>query len=65
MWLAIEYVIAALLLAIRVLGLPFAKQSLKLAAYALWPFGRTLIPAESRKRNLSVIGNNSRAASSA
>lgn len=55
--LALEYVIAAVLLAITIVGLPFAKQSLKLAQYALWPFGRTLIPAETRDRNLSLLGN--------
>jgi uncharacterized membrane protein YccF (DUF307 family) len=56
-WLAIEYVIAALLLAVTIIGLPFAKQSLKLAGYALWPFGRTLIPAGSRNVGLSALGN--------
>jgi uncharacterized membrane protein YccF (DUF307 family) len=50
-------VIAAALLALTIIGLPFAKQALKLAGYALWPFGRTLIPAETRNVNLSVIGN--------
>ena len=57
LWLAIEYVVAALLLAITIIGLPFAKQALKLAEYAAWPFGRTLIPAETRDKNLSVAGN--------
>ena len=56
-WLAISYAFAALLLAITIIGLPFAKQSLKLAGYALWPFGRTLIPAETRGSTISVIGN--------
>jgi len=56
-WLAIEYVIAAVLLAITIVGLPFAKQSLKLGGYALWPFGRTIIPAETRNVGLSVFGN--------
>ena len=57
LWLAIEYVIAAVLLAITVVGLPFAKQALKLAGYALWPFGRTLIPSAARSVSLSVVGN--------
>jgi uncharacterized membrane protein YccF (DUF307 family) len=56
-WLALEYVLAALLLAITIVGLPFAKQSLKLGAYALWPFGYTLIPAETRSVSLSALGN--------
>lgn len=49
--------LAAILLAITIIGLPFAKQSLKLAGYALWPFGRTLIPAETRNAQLSTLGN--------
>ncbi|MGC9974534.1 MAG: YccF domain-containing protein [Gaiellaceae bacterium] len=57
LWLALEYGIAAVLLALTIVGLPFAKQSLKLGGYALWPFGRTLIPAETRSVSLSVIGN--------
>jgi uncharacterized membrane protein YccF (DUF307 family) len=56
-WLAVGYVIAALLLAITVIGLPFAKQSLKLGRYALWPFGRALVQSQTRHRSLSVIGN--------
>jgi uncharacterized membrane protein YccF (DUF307 family) len=39
-WLAISYVIAAVLLTITIIGIPFAKQALKLGHYALWPFGR-------------------------
>ena len=57
LWLAIAYVIAALLLAITIVGLPFAKQALKLAGYAVWPFGRTLIPSATRSVPLSVVGN--------
>jgi uncharacterized membrane protein YccF (DUF307 family) len=56
-WLAIGYTLAALLLAITIIGLPFAKQALKLAGYALWPFGRTLIPSETRHKGLSVFAN--------
>lgn len=56
-WLALGYVLAAVLLAITIIGLPFAWQALKLAGYALWPFGRALVPAETRSRPLSVVGN--------
>lgn len=56
-WLSILYVLAAVLLAITIIGIPFAKQSLKLAGFILWPFGRTLIPAESRHKGISVVGN--------
>ena len=57
LWMALGYLIAAVLLAITVIGLPFAKQSLKLGGYALWPFGRALIQSPTRHKSLSVIGN--------
>jgi uncharacterized membrane protein YccF (DUF307 family) len=56
-WLALAYLVAAILLAITIIGLPFAKQSLKLARYALWPFGRALVQSPTRLRGLSVVGN--------
>jgi uncharacterized membrane protein YccF (DUF307 family) len=56
-WLALSYLLAAVIMAITIIGLPFAKQAVKLAGYALWPFGRTLIPAESRRKGLSVVAN--------
>src|SRR3954453_7842814 len=56
-WMAIGYGIAAVLMAITIIGLPFAKQAVKLAGYALWPFGRTLIPSATRHKGLSVVGN--------
>jgi uncharacterized membrane protein YccF (DUF307 family) len=57
LWLALSYFFAALLLAITIIGLPFAKQSIKLGLYALWPFGRVLIQSPTRNKSLSVIGN--------
>ena len=56
-WLAVAYVVAAVLLAITIIGLPFAKQSLKLGGYALWPFGRALVQSPTRHKGLSVVGN--------
>ncbi len=38
--IAVEYVVASLLLMITIVGIPFAFQTLKLASLALWPFGR-------------------------
>ena len=56
-WLAIEYVIAGAILCITIIGIPFGVQSFKLAGYALWPFGRMLIPARTQHKGISVIGN--------
>ena len=41
-WIAITHVIAAFLLAITIIGLPFAWQHIKFAGLALRPFGKTL-----------------------
>ena len=57
LWLALGYLLAAILLAITIVGLPFAKQSLKLARYALWPFGGALVESPDRMRTLSAVGN--------
>jgi uncharacterized membrane protein YccF (DUF307 family) len=53
----LSYLLAAVFMAITIIGIPFAAQAVKLAGYALWPFGRTLIPAESRNKGLSVFAN--------
>jgi uncharacterized membrane protein YccF (DUF307 family) len=56
-WLGISYVIAGVLLAITIIGIPFAKQAFKLAHYAFWPFGRTLVQSSARHKGISVVGN--------
>lgn len=56
-WLAISYLIAGAILCITIIGIPFGIQSFKLAGYALWPFGRMLIPAKTRHKAISVVGN--------
>ncbi len=42
-WLALAHVFAAALLAITLIGLPFAWAHLKLAGFALWPIGRSVV----------------------
>lgn len=56
-WLALGYLLAAVIMAITIIGIPFAVQAFKLAGYALWPFGRSLVPSSTRSKGLSVIGN--------
>jgi uncharacterized membrane protein YccF (DUF307 family) len=46
-WLALAHLVTALLLAITVVGLPFAWAHLKLAKLALWPIGKTIVPIDS------------------
>ncbi len=44
-WLALAHLVTALLLAVTIIGIPFAWAHLKLAGIALWPIGRTIVPA--------------------
>lgn len=44
-WLALGHLITAILLAITIIGIPFAWAHLKLAGMALWPIGKVIVPA--------------------
>jgi uncharacterized membrane protein YccF (DUF307 family) len=44
-WLALLHLIHAIALAITIIGIPFAWAHLKLAGLALWPVGKTIVPA--------------------
>jgi uncharacterized membrane protein YccF (DUF307 family) len=46
-WLALGHLIAAILLGITIIGIPFAWAHLKLAGIALWPIGKIIVPADS------------------
>jgi len=41
-WIALTHLLLAILLAITIIGIPFAKQHLKLASLALTPFGKEI-----------------------
>lgn len=42
-WLALGHLVAAFFLAITLVGLPFAWAHVKLAGFALWPIGRSVV----------------------
>jgi uncharacterized membrane protein YccF (DUF307 family) len=42
-WLALGYALAAVLMFALVITIPFGIAALRLAAYVLWPFGRTVV----------------------
>jgi len=42
-WMAIGYLFAALIMFILIITIPFALQAVKMASFAFWPFGRTLV----------------------
>ena len=45
-WLALGHVVTAVLLAVTIIGIPFAWAHLKLAGIALWPIGKIIVPAD-------------------
>ena len=42
-WLAIGYAFAALICFLLIVTIPFGIAALRIAAYALWPFGATVV----------------------
>jgi uncharacterized membrane protein YccF (DUF307 family) len=42
-WMALGWVIAAVIMAITIIGLPWARAALNIASYALLPFGRRAV----------------------
>ncbi len=44
-WLALAHIVTAVVLAVTIIGIPFAWAHLKLAGLALWPIGREIVPA--------------------
>ena len=49
-WLALGHLITALLLALTIIGIPFAWAHLKLAGIALWPIGKMIVPVDTPAR---------------
>lgn len=43
--MALGYVAAGLVLALTIIGIPFAVASFRMANFALWPFGRQIVDA--------------------
>jgi uncharacterized membrane protein YccF (DUF307 family) len=42
-WMALAYVVFGLIACILIITIPFGLASFRIAAYALWPFGRTIV----------------------
>jgi uncharacterized membrane protein YccF (DUF307 family) len=56
LWMAIGYVIAGIVMCILIVTIPFGIASFRIAGYALWPFGRTVV-VNPQSGAPSVIGN--------
>ena len=55
-WLFLGYVLAGVLLCIPIITIPWAVASFRIAAYALWPFGRTVVAKDTAGVG-SFLGN--------
>jgi uncharacterized membrane protein YccF (DUF307 family) len=56
LWLAIGYAVAGVIAFILIITIPFGVASFRLAGYALWPFGRSVVRKPTAGL-LSAIGN--------
>ena len=56
LWLALGYVLAALICFLLIVTIPFGFASLRIASYALWPFGRTIVERPGSGSG-ALIGN--------
>jgi len=43
LWMALGWVVAAVIMAITIIGLPWARAAFNIASYTLLPFGRTAV----------------------
>jgi uncharacterized membrane protein YccF (DUF307 family) len=55
-WLAVGYVLAGIVACILIITIPFGIAAFRIAGYALWPFGRTVVRRSDAGAG-STIGN--------
>ncbi|HEX6145097.1 MAG TPA: YccF domain-containing protein [Geminicoccaceae bacterium] len=63
-WMAVAWLLAAVIMAITIIGLPWARAAWNIAIYTFLPFGRTVVPREEIHGGedlgtgpLGIIGN--------
>jgi uncharacterized membrane protein YccF (DUF307 family) len=55
-WMALAYVVAGIICCVLIITIPFGIASFRIANYALWPFGRTVVDRRDAGAG-SLIGN--------
>jgi uncharacterized membrane protein YccF (DUF307 family) len=55
-WMAIGYAFAGVICCVLIVTIPFGLASFRMANFALWPFGRTLVDRPG-SGSASVVGN--------
>ena len=56
LWMAVGYLLAAILSFLLIITIPFGFAALRIASYALWPFGRTIVEKPTAGAG-ALIGN--------
>ncbi len=56
-WLSLSHLLCAVIFAVTIIGLPFAKQHMKLAALALTPFGKKIVDGATVNKGVMVTVN--------
>lgn len=56
LWLALGYLLAAIVCFILIITIPFGFAALRIAAFALWPFGRTIVDKPNAGTG-ALVGN--------
>ncbi|OBH49333.1 YccF domain-containing protein [Mycobacterium mantenii] len=56
LWMAVGYLAAALISFVLIITIPFGFAALRIALYALWPFGRTIVDKPTAGSG-ALIGN--------
>jgi uncharacterized membrane protein YccF (DUF307 family) len=56
LWLAVSYAVAGVIMCVLIITIPFGIASFRLAAFVLWPFGRTVVRRPDAGA-ASTIGN--------
>ncbi|HET6500474.1 MAG TPA: YccF domain-containing protein [Amycolatopsis sp.] len=55
-WMSLAYAVAGIICCILIITIPFGIASFRIASYALWPFGRTVVDRRDAGVG-SLIGN--------
>jgi uncharacterized membrane protein YccF (DUF307 family) len=57
LFVSLYYAVIGLVFCITIIGIPFGVQLLKIAGFALCPFGRQIVPGENDGGCLSIVMN--------
>jgi uncharacterized membrane protein YccF (DUF307 family) len=55
-WLAVGYAVAGIICCVLIVTIPFGVAAFRIAAYTLWPFGRTIVDKRSAGAG-ALLGN--------